>query len=219
MRKLYATMLFCLTLPFAVNAQTKYAKQVIYYVEDSTADISLWVDEPDVVRDNSALKTLDNDSLDFVLVDGVLVRPDRSRIKALAVPGYTRSELYSKAMDGIKKVYGDVDGVVKTGDNESITISSTASNMAKISISKRVSGIPVDGSYNFKLQFKDGEILVEDPAITSVRSKMMNFEKAQVSIDVKELALLDPKGVQGFPQYINDKIETILKASFTSSKK
>jgi hypothetical protein len=224
MRKIEMMLLLCMACTVTLCAQNKNPKPIIYYVEDSTADITVWVDDKveenkNTTREDAALNKLNADSIDFVMIDGIIMRPDRSKLKVVSIPGFTQSELCNRVLDGVNKVYGSNAKVAKKDGDESIVISAFANNMASISISEHMSQIKVDGYYNIKMKFKDGQIMVDAPEITGIKSKNFNLDKSKININVKELSLLDSNGVQGFPRYLNDKIDDIIRLSFQTEGK
>ena len=52
-----------------------------------------------------------------------------------------------------------------------------------------------------------------------ILTKNFNLDKSKININVKELSLLDSNGVQGFPRYLNDKIDDIIRLSFQTEGK
>lgn len=227
MRKLYVTVMLCALLPMTMMAQTKVKTKakakpapVIYYVEDSTAQVTVYTDGKltNMMSSNDANQNKEANvsygSADFAVIDGTIKRPNNSTFKVVEVPGLTKTELCDKICNSLAQVYGSADKIRKDMNGESVTVSTTATNMAYISITEHMAPIKVDGNYNMRFQFKDGEVIIDAPEVTSVKSRELNFDKSAIAINLKELATLDPNGVQGFTAYLNDKIDTVLTRSF-----
>ena len=91
MRKIEMMLLLCMACTVTLCAQNKNPNPIIYYVEDSTADVTVWVDDnveenKNTTREDAALNKLNADSIDFVMIDGIIMRPDRSKLKVVSIP-------------------------------------------------------------------------------------------------------------------------------------
>ncbi|MCR5312411.1 MAG: hypothetical protein K6E54_01950, partial [Bacteroidaceae bacterium] len=148
---------------------------------------------------------------DFTVIDGAIVRADKTKSQTFAIPKYTQSELYDHVINGLTKIYTKINKITTRVENESIELKTSGNEMTTIDL-EVIAPQRIDGEFTILFKFKNGEIIVESPTVSKFKSS--GFSKAMATLSLKEIGRLDPKGVKGFGTFINNKIDKILNASF-----